>query len=57
MAANEQTIRVDVERLGTLLRWALTLVAVLWLSGVPAVGWLAYRLGYTAAVADMGATR
>jgi len=56
MAANDQTIRVDVERLGTLLRWVLTVLVLLWLSGLPAVCWLSYRLGYTAAVADMGAT-
>jgi len=54
---NEQVVRVDIERLGSLIRWVLVVVAALWLSGVPAVGWLAYRLGYTAAVADMGATR
>ena len=55
--SSDHVVRVDLDRLGVLLRWASIVALVLWFSGVPAVGWLAYRLGYTAAVADAAVGR
>lgn len=55
--SSEHVVRVDLDRLGAIMRWASLTVLVLWLSGLPAVGWLAYRLGYTAAAADAAVGR